>query len=49
MPVIGFMTARSPAEAASDIAAFRQGLGQGGYFEGKTLLGGTARWPLCIC
>jgi putative ABC transport system substrate-binding protein len=37
MPVIGFMSARSPAEAASDLAAFRQGLGQTGYFEGKNL------------
>jgi hypothetical protein len=33
MPVIGFMSARSPEEAASDLAAFRQGLGQTGYFE----------------
>jgi putative tryptophan/tyrosine transport system substrate-binding protein len=30
MPVIGFTSARSPAEAASDLAAFRQGLGQTG-------------------
>jgi putative ABC transport system substrate-binding protein len=37
MPVIGFMSARSPAEAASDLAAFRQGLGQTGYFEGKNV------------
>jgi putative ABC transport system substrate-binding protein len=37
MPVIGFMSARSPAEAAADLAAFRQGLGQTGYFEGKNL------------
>jgi putative tryptophan/tyrosine transport system substrate-binding protein len=37
MPVIGFMSARSPAESASDLAAFRQGLGQVGYFEGKNV------------
>jgi putative ABC transport system substrate-binding protein len=37
IPVIGFMSARSPAEAASDLAAFRQGLGQSGYFEGKNV------------
>jgi putative tryptophan/tyrosine transport system substrate-binding protein len=37
MPVIGFMSARSPAEAALDLAAFRQGLGQVGYFEGKNV------------
>src|SRR6202051_1742641 len=37
MPVIGFMSARSPAESASDLAAFRQGLGQAGYFEGKNV------------
>ena len=37
MPVLGFMSARSPGEAASDLAAFRQGLGQAGYFEGKNV------------
>ena len=36
-PVVGFMSARSPAEAASDLAAFRHGLGQAGYFEGKNV------------
>ena len=37
MSVVGFMSARSPAEAASDLAAFRHGLGQTGYFEGKNV------------
>jgi putative ABC transport system substrate-binding protein len=36
-PVVGFLSARSPAEAAADLTAFRQGLGQAGYFEGKNL------------
>jgi putative ABC transport system substrate-binding protein len=37
MPIVGFLSSRSPAEAASDLAAFRHGLGQTGYFEGKNL------------
>jgi len=37
MPVIGFLSSRSPGESASVIAAFRQGLGQTGYFEGKNI------------
>src|SRR6202040_2833975 len=37
VPVIGFMSARSPREGASDLAAFRQGLEQTGYFEGKNV------------
>src|SRR5262245_64671841 len=36
-PVIGSLSSRSPGEAASVIAAFRQGLGQIGYFEGKNV------------
>jgi putative tryptophan/tyrosine transport system substrate-binding protein len=37
MSVIGFLSSRSPAESSSALAAFRQGLGQVGYFEGKNV------------
>src|SRR5262245_21420154 len=37
VPVIGFLSSRTPREAASDLAAFRRGLGQTGYFEGKNI------------
>src|SRR5215813_7186048 len=37
MPVIGFLSGRSPQEAASALAAFRQGLGETGFFEGKNV------------
>src|SRR5215472_14089950 len=37
IPVIGWLSARSPAEAASVLQAFRQGLGQVGFFEGKNV------------
>ena len=35
LPVVGFLSGRSPGESAAAVASFRQGLGQLGYFEGK--------------
>jgi putative tryptophan/tyrosine transport system substrate-binding protein len=37
MPVIGFLSGRSPGESANLLAAFRLGLGETGYVEGKNL------------
>jgi putative ABC transport system substrate-binding protein len=37
MPVIGFLSGRSPGEAASAVTAFRLGLGDLGYIEGKNV------------
>jgi putative tryptophan/tyrosine transport system substrate-binding protein len=36
-PVIGFLSGRSPGEAASAVSAFRQGLRDVGYIEGKNV------------
>jgi hypothetical protein len=36
MPVIGFLSSRSPSESAPDVAGFRQGLSQVGYVENQT-------------
>ena len=37
MPVIGFLSARSPAESAYLVAGFREGLKQSGYVEGQNV------------
>ena len=37
MPVVGYLGAQSPAAFASRVAAFRQGLGEAGYAEGRNV------------
>jgi ABC transporter substrate binding protein len=37
VPVIGFLSSRSPGESASVVAAFRQGLQEAGYQEGQNV------------
>jgi putative tryptophan/tyrosine transport system substrate-binding protein len=37
MPVIGFVSSRSPGESASVVAGFRQGLKEAGYAEGRNV------------
>ena len=38
MPMIGFLSSRSPGESAGVVAAFRQGLGEAGFVEGQNLV-----------
>ena len=37
MPMVGFLSSRSPEEAAVHTAAFRQGLREAGYVEGQNI------------
>ena len=37
MPVVGFLSSRSPGESAPDVAGFRQGLAQVRYVENQTV------------
>jgi putative tryptophan/tyrosine transport system substrate-binding protein len=37
MPVVGFMSARSPGESASLVAAFHKGFNEAGYVEGRNV------------
>jgi putative ABC transport system substrate-binding protein len=43
MPVIGFLSSRSPTESAGMIASFRQGLAEAGFTEGQNVAL-TFRW-----
>ena len=38
MPVIGFLSSRSPGESAGVVAGFRQGLSEAGFIEGQNAL-----------
>jgi putative ABC transport system substrate-binding protein len=37
LPIVGFLSSRSPEEAAVHTAAFRQGLREAGYVEGQNI------------
>jgi hypothetical protein len=43
MPMVGFLSSRSPSEAAYVVAAFHRGLREGGYSEGRNV-GIEYRW-----
>src|SRR5258705_10329958 len=45
MPVIGFLNARSPEDTMRLVAAFRRGLGAGGFVEGQSVII-EYRWAL---
>src|SRR5450631_804780 len=45
MPVIGFMSGRSPEDSVHLVAAFRQGLGEAGFVEGQNVAV-EYRWAL---
>src|SRR6516165_6808688 len=38
MPVIGFLSSRSPGESANFVSAFREGLRETGFVEGQNVL-----------
>jgi putative ABC transport system substrate-binding protein len=46
MPVIGFMSGRSPEDSAHLVAAFRQGLSEVGFVEGQNVAI-EFRWTRC--
>ena len=37
MPLIGFLSSRSPGEPASVVEAFRRGLSEAGFVEGQNI------------
>src|SRR5262249_25092203 len=37
MPVVGFLSGRSPTDSAANVAAFNRGLNETGFFEGQNV------------